>query len=165
MMGNRRRAMGLVGFALLVALLSVPLAGAGQIEERTAYTEQVEPICKKNVLANKRIFRGAKEEVKKGELKKASKHFFRAATAFAKTILQMEAVPRPIAYRSKLSTWFSLLRNERSLIEKIGRALAHEDKHKASSYSVDLNRNSIRANNTVLGFGFDYCRIEPSRFG
>ena len=30
---------------------------------------------------------------------------------------------------------------------------------------MDLNRNSNLANNAVLGFGFDYCRIDPSRFG
>ena len=30
---------------------------------------------------------------------------------------------------------------------------------------MDLNRNYNLANNTVLGFGFNYCRIDPSRFG
>lgn len=164
MMSMHRKAQGLAGCALLVVLSAVPLAAADQIE-REAYVEQVEPICKSNVLANKRIFKGAKEEVKSGELKKASKHFFRAATAFARTIAQMEAAPRPIEDGPKLSKWFGLLRNEKALIQKIGRALAAEDKHRASAYSVDLNRNSTRANNAVLGFGFDYCRIEPSRFG
>jgi hypothetical protein len=58
-----------------------------------------------------------------------------------------------------------VLHSEKSLIEKVGKALADDDKHKAGSYSVDLNRNSNLANNTVLGFGFDYCRIDPARFG
>ena len=71
-------------------------ASATAAEEltRPEYKERVEPICKTNVLANKRIFKGAKGEVKAGKLKPASTHFFRAATAFAKTIDQLEAVPR-----------------------------------------------------------------------
>ena len=117
------------------------------------------------MLANKRIFKGAKGEVKSGKLKKASTHFFRAATAFDKTIDQLEAVPRPTADEARLSKWFDLLRDEEAIIEKVGRALASEDRHKAGSYSVDLNRNSSKANNAVLGFGFDYCRIDPARFG
>ena len=47
---------------------------------------------------------------------------------------------------------------------KIATALAHEDKPAAQQLSVRLNRNSNLANNTVLAFGFDYCRIDPSRF-
>ncbi|MGC1165719.1 MAG: hypothetical protein WA862_06390 [Solirubrobacterales bacterium] len=132
---------------------------------REEYAARAEPICKVNVLANKRIFKGAKGEVKAGKLKRASTHFFRAATAFGKTIVQLEAVPRPSADEARLTKWFGLLRDEKKIIEKVGRALAHGDKHEASSYSVDLNRNSSLANNAVLGFGFDYCRIDPSRFG
>jgi hypothetical protein len=49
-------------------------------------------------------------------------------------------------------------------VQKVGKALASGDHHKASSYSLDLNHNSNVANNTVLGFGFDYCRVDPSRF-
>ncbi len=151
----------LVGLVFVVAASS---ATAAEIE-RHEYTTLAEPICKTNVLANKRIFKGAKGKVKAGKLKAASTHFFRAATAFEKTIDQLEKVPQPIADEARLAKWFGLLRDEEALIEKIGRALASEDRHKAGSYSVDLNRNSSMANNTVLGFGFDYCRIDPGRFG
>jgi hypothetical protein len=131
------------------------MAAATEPPTRPEYVAQAEPICKTNVLANRRIFKGAKGQVKAGKLKPASKHFLRAATAFAKTIGQLEAVPRPTADEARLGKWFGLLR----------RALAAEDKHKADSYAVDLNHNSNLANNTVLGFGFNYCRIDPARFG
>jgi hypothetical protein len=149
--------------AMLLAA-AVSLAAAAEIS-REEYVARVEPICKTNVTANKRIFKGAKGEVKAGELKKASKHFSRAATAFAKTISQIAAVPRPAADEARLGKWLGYLRGEKNLIQKVGRALAADDKHKAESYSVDLNHNSNKANNSVLGFGFDYCRIDPSRFG
>jgi hypothetical protein len=153
--------LGLVAVALAFA---VAPASAAEIS-RAEYVEQAEPICKTNVLANKRIFKGAKGEVKAGELKRASTHFFRAATAFGRTIDQLETVPRPSADEARLAKWFGLLRTEKGIVEKVGRALASEEKHKAGSYSVDLNRNSSLANNLVLGFGFDYCRIDPARFG
>lgn len=151
------------GVIATFALVAAP-AGAAELT-RDEYVAQAEPICKTNVLANRRIFQGAKGEVKAGRLKPASTHFFRAATAFAKTIGQLEAVPRPTADEARLGKWFGLLRTEKGIIEKVGRALAAEEKHQASSYSVELNRNSNLANDAVLGFGFDYCRIDPARFG
>jgi hypothetical protein len=160
-----------MGVGVWVSLLAAPMlfapaVGAAEVEiTREEYAARAEPICKTNVLANKRIFKGAKGEVKAGKLKPASTHFFRASTAFAKTIDQLAAVPQPSADEARLTKWLGLLRDEKALIEKVGRALASGDKHKAGSYSVDLNRNSNLANNTVLGFGFDYCRIDPSRFG
>lgn len=153
----------LLAWGAMLALTAGPAGGAELT--RAEYVEQAEPICKENVLANKRIFKGTKGQVKAGKLEQASRHFSRAATAFARTIEQLETVPRPSADEARLGKWFSLLRSEKGIIEKIGRALAAGDKHKASSYSVDLNRNSNLANNSVLGFGFDYCRIDPARFG
>lgn len=153
-----------VAAGIALALTLAPTASAAE-PTREEYVSQAEPICKANVLANKRIFKGAKGEVKAGKLKPASKHFFRAAAAFSKTIRQLEAVPQPSADGARLSKWLALLDAEKEIVKKIGVALAAGDKHRASSYSVDLNANSNKANNTVLGFGFDYCRIDPTRFG
>ena len=154
-----------VAAAIVAVATAVPAASAEDSQTRESYVAQVEPICKANVEANKRIFKGAKGEVNRGELKKASRRFSRAATAFAQTIGQMEAVPKPAADTAKLDRWFDLLRDEKDYIRRIGKALAAEQRSKAEAISVQLNRNSTRANNAVLGFGFDYCRIEPSRFG
>lgn len=150
--------------AALGALAAAPSVGAEE-PTRESYVAQLEPICKANVDANRKIFKGAKGEVNRGELKKASRHFTRAATAFAKTTRQMEAVPQPPADAAKLAQWFDLLRAEKDYIQQIGQALAAEKRHQAESISVKLRNNSTKANNAVLGFGFDYCRIEPSRFG
>lgn len=159
---ERRRSGVLLGaFAALVLL--VPLANAAEIS-RAEYVAKVEPICKANTEANKKIFKGAKEEVKAGELKKGATHFFRAATALGKTIKQLKAVPQPTADEAKLKKWLGYLETEQSYFKRIGEALAAEDKPKAQSLSVRLNRNSNLANNTVLAFGFDHCRIDPTKF-
>jgi hypothetical protein len=150
--------------ALAAMLFAAPLAEAEELT-REEYVARAEPICKANVEANKRIFDGAKREVKEGKLKKASRHFFRAAAAFGRTNRQLKEVPRPAADEEKLTRWFGYLEAEKELIRRIGVALAHEERRKAESISVKLNRNSTRANNAVLGFGFDYCRIDASRFG
>lgn len=156
-----RLGMGAALVAVLVA--AVPLASATELT-RDEYVARVEPICKTNTEANSRIFEGVKAEVKTGELDKAATRFKRAATALGKTIKQIKAVPQPLDDMAKLKKWIGYLETERSFIQKIGKALEADDKYKAQSLSVRLNRNSNLANNTVLGFGFDYCRINPSRF-
>lgn len=159
--GSRFAVITALAIALVLAVVPMVRADAATDE----YKQQVEPICKKNVEANKRIFRGAKQEVNRGELKKASQHFFRAATAFGKTIRELAAVPQPAGYETKLGKWLDLLRDEQAIVKKIGQALAAEKRNKAESYSVELNRNTNKANNQVIAFGFDYCRLDSSRFG
>lgn len=161
--GVRRLGIALGVLALALAQ-GVVLASAAEVS-REEWVARVEPICKTNVLANKRIFKGAKEEVKAGELKKASTHFTRAATAFEKTTKQIEAAPQPLADEAKIAGWLGYLDKETGYIRDIGKALAAEKRHRAEAISVQLNRNSTRANNAALGFDFDYCRIDPARFG
>lgn len=160
---DKRRWLGTIGTAAAALALCAPLAGAEETTRET-YIARVEPICKTNTEANSRIFKGAKEEVKAGELKKGSTHFFRAATALGKTIRQIEAVPRPALDEAKLSRWISLLHSEQTYFRKIGAALAAGDKYKAQNLSVKLNRNSNLANNAILALDFKYCRIDPAKF-
>jgi hypothetical protein len=149
---------------VLMALAVVPLAGATELT-RDEYTARVEPICKRNTEANKRIFAGAKGQVKAGRLQAASTHFTRAVGAFEKAIAQLQAVPRPPADEARLGRWIGYLEVESSYLGQIGKALARGERAKAQTLSVRLNRNSNLANDTVLAFGFAYCKIDPSRFG
>jgi hypothetical protein len=153
----------IVAGAMALTLSLVALAQAAELT-RPEYTARVEPICKTNVEANKKIFKGAKEQVKSNELKKGSTHFFRAATALDKTIKQLKAVPQPIADEAKLAKWLGYLGTESELFTRIGKALAAGQKARAQNLSVRLNRNSNLANSTVLAFDFNYCRIDPTRF-
>ena len=148
-----------------IALSAVGAQGALAAElSRSEYVTSAEPVCKANTEANARIFKGAKAQVKEDKLKAASSHFFKAKQALAKTVKQLGALPQPTADEAKLDKWIGYLGAERDLLGKIGTALQHEDKAGAQQLSVRLNRNSNLANNTVLAFGFDYCRIDPSRF-
>ncbi len=149
--------------AALLALAAVPLAGAAEVT-RDDYAARVEPICKRNTEANERIFAGAKEQVKAGKLKAASAHFLRAVGALDKAISQLKAVPKPAADQARLDKWLGYLETESSYLGRVGKALAQDEKGKAQTLSVRLNRNSNLANNTVLPFEFDYCRLDPSRF-
>lgn len=148
---------------VLGTLLVVPAVQAAELT-RDEYVKRVEPICKRNTEANKRIFAGAKEEVKAGKLKLASTHFARARIALEKTVRQLGAVPEPTADEAKLAKWIGYLEGESAYIGRIGKALAQGNKGRAQTLSVQLNRNSNLANNSVLAFGFTYCRLDPSRF-
>jgi len=146
-------------------LFAVPIAAAIEADPtREEYVAAVEPICKSNTDANSRILAGVKQQVKRGDLLPAGKRFIRASTALGKAVTRIDAVPKPTADEAKLNKWIGFLRSEKTLLQKIGQALKAKNKFKAQRYAVDLNRNNNRANNTVISFNFDHCRIDSSKF-
>jgi hypothetical protein len=152
--------------ALLVMGLCAALAlGATAAEQtRETYVAQVEPICKSNTKANERILAGAEKKVKEGKLKVAAGQFTQAAAAFAKAVKQIKIVPQPVADKAKLAKWLGYLEGETKLLSEIGKALKADKKSKAQTLSVKLTHNGNLANNAVLGFEFNYCLIDSSRF-
>jgi hypothetical protein len=154
-----------LGLAITVALIvAVPTALAAEELTRSEYVAKVEPICKANTDANARILKGVKEQVQKGELVPAGKRFIRASGALGKSVTQIAAVPQPAADAAKLTKWIGYLKAEKGYLQKIGQALKVKNKFKAQKLAVELNKNNNKANNTVISFGFDECRIDSSRF-
>jgi hypothetical protein len=154
----------------IAALLATALLAAGALgvtspeQTRESYVAQVEPICKTNTKANERILAGAEKKVKEGKLKVAAGQFTQAAAAFGKAVKQIKAVPQPVADQAKLAKWLGYLEGETKLLSEIGKALKAGNKTKAQTLSVRLTHNGNLANNAVLGFDFDYCLIDSSRF-
>ena len=140
------------------------LAIAAPEQTRETYVAQVEPICKTNTKANERILSGAEKKVKQGKLKVAAGQFTQAGAAFGKAVKQIRAVPQPPADQAKLSKWLGYLDEETKLLGEIGKALKANQKTKAQTLSVRLTHNGNLANNAVLGFEFNYCLIDSSRF-
>jgi hypothetical protein len=155
-----------LSLALAMALLvAVPVAAAIEGEPtRDEYVAVVEPICKANTEANARILKGVKTQVKQGQLVPAGKRFIRAATALGKSVRQIAAEPQPSADVVKLEKWIGYLKQEKVFLQKIGKALKAQNRFQAQQYAVKLNKNNNRANNTVISFGFDHCRIDSSKF-
>jgi hypothetical protein len=153
-----------------VALLAMALGATAALgvtsteQTRETYVAQLEPICKKNTKANERILAGAEKKVKEGKLKVAAGQFTQAAAAFSKAVKQIKAVPQPVADKAKLAKWTKYLEGETKLLSEIGKALKAGKKSQAQTLSVKLTHNGNLANNAVLGFDFDYCLIDSSRF-
>jgi hypothetical protein len=151
--------------AIAALLMTVPLASAAEGEPtRDEYVAKVEPICKANTEANSRILKGVKQQVQQDRLVPAGKRFIRASGALGKAVTQIAAVPKPAPDAVKLETWIGFLKQEKSFLQRIGKALKSQDKFKAQKLAVQLNRNNNKANNTVISFGFSECRIDSSRF-
>ena len=166
-MGSSVRMSSLPSLALaaVVALLVVvPVALAAEKTPTDEYVERFEPICKVNTDANSRILKGVKEQVKQDKLEPAGKRFIRAATALGKTVTQIAAVPQPSEDAAKLTKWVGYLKQEKTFLQKIGSALKADDKYHAQKLAVELNKNNTKANNTVISFPFDECRIDSSKF-
>lgn len=157
-----------VGAAM--ALLAMALGATAALgvtspdQTRETYVAQVEPICKTNTKANERILSGAEKKVKEGKLKVAAGQFTQASAAFTKAVKQIKAVPQPVADVAKLAKWTGYLETETKLLGEIGKALKAGNKTKAQTLSVKLTHNGNLANNAVLGFDFDYCLVDSSRF-
>jgi hypothetical protein len=164
---NRRTklAAAAISALLVTALLATgALAVTSPDQTRETYATQVEPICQANTKSNEQILSGVRKKIQKGQLSVAAGQFTRAATAFGKAVTQIKAVPQPSADVAKLSKWTKALEGETKLLSEIGKALKGGNKSKAQSLSVQLTRNGNTANNAVLGFDFNYCLIDSSRF-
>lgn len=151
-----------MALALAVALLAMSsVAVAAPIDE---YAEKVEPICKANTEANSRILKGVKEQVKQDKLVPAGKRFIRASSALGKAVSQIVKVPQPSEEATKLTKWIGYLKQEKTYLQQIGSALKAANKFRAQKLAVQLNKNNNQANNTVISYPFDECRIDSSRF-
>jgi hypothetical protein len=156
----------LFGTALVLCavLVATAFAATSPTQTRESYVAAVEPICKRNTKANEAILSGVRSKIKQGKLAVAAGQFARASTAFGKAVTQLRAVPQPPADAAKLNKWLTYLDKERKLLAEIGKALKSNQKTRAQSLSVQLTHNGNVANNQVLGFDFDYCLIDSSRF-
>jgi hypothetical protein len=153
-----------VALAVLALLAATAPAATSPTQTRESYVAAVEPICKANTKANEQILGGVRKKIKNGQLKVAAGQFAKASTAFGKAVRQIKAVPQPPADVAKLSKWFRYLDQETTLLGEIGRALKADKKSKAQTLSVRLAHNGNVANNAVLGFEFNYCLIDSSKF-
>jgi hypothetical protein len=159
----KRQTLAVLAIAALALLAAASLAQATEVT-RASYTEAVEPICKLNTQANEKILKGVKAEVKANKLKPAAVQFTKAAAALAKSYTQLAAVPKPPADTAKLTKWLSYVKAETSLFQATAAKLKAGNKTAAEANVVRLTHTANLANDQVLGFEFEYCRFEPSRF-
>lgn len=156
------KALGTTIAALVCAALLAAAALAA--DPRDEYVAKVEPICKTNTKSNERVLAGVRKLIRQGKLGLAGAKFKSASAAFGKATNQIAAVPQPPEDTATLTKWLGLLGKEKRLLAQIGQALKAEKKGLAQRLSAQLNHNSTAANNAVLGFDFNYCVINPSRF-
>jgi hypothetical protein len=157
-----RRMLTVAGAVLMLALIVAGAAFAAEVS-RDEYRESAEPICQASTKANERILTGVRTEVKKGQLKTAAAKFSKASTAQAQTLRELEALPRPGADEARLGKWFSYLKIEAELFASAGKKLKAGDKPGAERVFAQLTQNVNKANNQVLPFGFNYCRLNAAK--
>ncbi len=153
--------------ALILATMAIFLCAAGiAAAEVTAaeYTEKVEPICHKNSMANEKILKNVKKDVKQGKLKLAATALAKAAAALGKTYAELQAVAPPTASEATIAKWLGYVKKEQSLLSSTGKALRANKKSKASHDETELNHYANLANSTVFSFHFRYCKFEPSKY-
>src|SRR6187401_757995 len=108
-------------FVLGAMLVLGGVAYAEGIPSRTEYVAQVDPICKANSDANKSILKNAGRKQRAGNLKGASRDVMKVAGNFAKTLTQIEAVPRPPEDSPRLEKWFGYLKILNTNLRKLAK--------------------------------------------
>jgi hypothetical protein len=155
-----------ISLAVVLGTSSLLLTSASALEEptRDSYKEQVEPICKVNRQSSDRYLSGIRKLVKADKLRKAGENFAKAAAALERTQKQLAAVPQPPADAAKLNKWLAGINSQVSQMRTIAAKLKAGKAGPASSLSVRLTHDATTTNNQVIVFGFNYCKIDPSRY-
>ncbi|HEY1355134.1 MAG TPA: hypothetical protein VGF09_02355 [Solirubrobacterales bacterium] len=175
--------MGRVGGRAVVAVFAVALAagvigGAAYAEEtpvgtattegpsRTEYVAELEEICKPGAKETQQAMDGVRDDVHyPSRIPLAAKKFSKAAAIFGGTINQISAVPRPFADEARLQKWFGYLKRQEQFLKEIASELRADRTIKAQRLTARFIHHGNLANNTTLGFGFNYCSFRFSRFG
>ena len=150
-----------------LALLPAASAAAEDAPTRAQYVEQVDPICKANTEANKRILKNVKTKARSKSVKtvrEAGSQFVQASSAFGNAEKKIAAVPRPPADDARLLKWFDHLGIVKTGLRKLGKALQGNEKILAAHEQVRLERAANAANNVSFVFEFRYCHLSPSSF-
>lgn len=156
--------------AILVATLALLPAATASAEEgptRAQYVEAVEPICKANTDANKRILKNVKTKARSKSpqtVREAGAQFIRAADVFGKAKNAIAAVPRPVADDARLLKWFKYLSIVQEKLRLLGKALKEDEKILAAHEQIRVERASNAANNVSFIFEFHYCHLSASNF-
>jgi hypothetical protein len=124
----------------------------------------VEAICKAETQAHQGVLQGVEGMVERGELKPAARRLTRAGTALRAAVDRLAPLPRPTADRARLARWFGYAGSGSSLLHRIALALRQGERPEAQHLAAVLINETKRANATVVGFGFDYCRLNPGHF-
>jgi hypothetical protein len=150
-----------------MALLPAATASAEEAPTRAQYVEAVEPICKANTDANRRILKNVKTKARskaQSKVAEAGAQFIRASTAFGNAVQKLAAVPRPPADDARLLKWFKYLGIVKTNLRKLGQALKADEKILAAHEQIRVERSSNAANNVGFIFEFDYCYLKASNF-
>jgi len=100
-------------------------------------------------------------------LKQAGQAFSKAAVELEKTQKKLAGVPQPPEDAAKLGKWLSEIKAEVALMKTIAANFnknTKAGKSKATSLAVKLQNNATKANNNVIVFQFNYCKIDPSKY-
>jgi hypothetical protein len=142
-------------------------AAAAEEPTRAQYVEQVDPICKANTEANKRILKNVKTKARSKSprtVREAGTQFIHASAAFGAAKKKIAVVPRPPADDARLLKWFKYLDIVKANLLKLGKALKADEKILAAHEQVRVERSANAANNVGFIFEFRYCHLSASNF-
>jgi hypothetical protein len=161
----RRPGRGRNGLAVLVpaAVLLLLPAPPQSHPSRAEYVEAAEAICKAETLAHGHLLAGVEGMIRRGELRRAAPRFSAAAAVLRGAVAKIAPLSRPLADAARLKRWLSFGKRGEALLRQAAADLQAGDRRAVQVLANRLLRETRRANATVAGFDFDYCRVSPAR--
>lgn len=163
----------LAALALLVlgALLAGPaIAAAQEVQTRESYAAAVDPICKANANANRRIMAGARQRIARDRLIPASRQFQRLARSIGGMERRLAQEPPPAGDEARIGQWLRFIRLLRQRVaatagkyREAAKAPSQNKREwlqiKATHEAIQAERAGLTANNIVVAFPFRDCRF------
>ncbi len=145
-------------------IVACPAPAASVAPTRSEYVASVEPICKEETQTHRGVLEGVEGMVEAGRFEPAARRLRRAGVALREALRRIAPLPRPVADRARLARWFGYARNGSALMGEVATALEREDRSAAQRLAGTMLKETRRANATVVGFDFKYCRLNPAHF-
>ncbi len=158
------RTFALASFFTLSPALAGPLACVASPPTRAQFVARAEQICKAETGANRSVLAGVESMIRAGKLKRAAPRFQRAAGSLERARRRLAAIPRPPADRQRIARWLGFAKSGAARLRATGQALEQGRRNRVQSDANLLLREAKQANGVVVGFDFDYCRVNPARF-
>lgn len=156
----------------LAALFAAPAGAADEAQPQTrqSFAAAVDPICKANTAANRRIMAGARQRVARDALIPAAGQFQRLARSIGGMERRLAVVPPPVGDEARVGQWLRFIRllrqrigNTAKLYREAGRAPTETKREwleiKATHEGIHAERAGLTANNVTVSFPFRECRF------
>lgn len=152
---------------LLGAALIAPAASAALEGTQVEYRSRVEPICKAEGEAEKRITGTGPRPLAgnpRAAVREEGRRLVRSSKALGQALARLRDIPRPELDSRRLSKWLSQISEQVVRQRRAGKAAIEGEPARSQKLQVQFANASARANDLVVAYEFRHCVFGEAGF-